>query len=137
MIEIQFDISDLLSELDNMIDGLPDATDKALQECGELVAVEESKRTKGQLSKSFYTYKDGEAQIVDSHKDYAQYLEYGRGPVQAINAKALRFVINGQVLFRKSVGPMKAQPFVKDSLQAATGKFGNIFDKHIKKLIRK
>lgn len=40
---------------------------------------------------------------------YAWTLEYGRGPVHAIRAKALRFEIGGMVLFRKSVGPAPAQ----------------------------
>lgn len=40
---------------------------------------------------------------------YAWTLEHGRGPVFAKRAKALRFEIGGQVLFRKSVGPAKAQ----------------------------
>lgn len=40
---------------------------------------------------------------------YAWTLEYGRGPVFAKLAKALRFEIGGRVLFRKSVGPAAAQ----------------------------
>ncbi|MCC6314216.1 MAG: hypothetical protein IT337_09375 [Thermomicrobiales bacterium] len=40
---------------------------------------------------------------------YAWTLEHGRGPVFAKRAKALRFVINGRVIYRKSVGPAKAQ----------------------------
>jgi hypothetical protein len=40
---------------------------------------------------------------------YAWTLEFGRGPVHAIKAKALRFEIGGQVFFRKSVGPAPAQ----------------------------
>lgn len=131
MLELKFDYSDLLSDLNGMINGLNSAVDMALQEAGEVVAQEESKRNKGELSKSFYTYRDGDNQIIDSKKDYAQYIEYGRGPVRAINAKVLRFVIGGEVIFRKSVGPAKAQPYIRDSLNAAEGKFVSIFEKHI------
>jgi Bacteriophage HK97-gp10, putative tail-component len=137
MIDISFNMSELLALLDDIENHLPNAVEDALQECGQIVALEESKRTKGQLSKSFYTYKDGNGtQIVDNSKDYAQYLEYGRGPVTAIKAKALRFVINGEVIFRKSVGPMKAQPFVKESIAASNGQFKSIFEKHINKMIK-
>lgn len=135
MIDIQFNINATLEELDALIEGLPKALDEALWECGELVAKEESKRTKGKLSQSFYTYNDGDAQIIDNSKEYAQYVEYGRGPVRAVNAKALRFVIDGQVFFRKSVGPMKAQPFVNESIRAASPKFKSIYEKHINALI--
>lgn len=135
MIEIQLDTGKAVSQLDNLISDLPKAIDDALWECGELIAAEESKRTKGKLSQSFYTYRDGDTQIVDNSKEYAQYVEYGRGPVRAINAKALRFVIDGQVFFRKSVGPMKAQPFVNASIKAASSKFQSIYEKHINALI--
>ncbi len=136
MFEISFNLDSILSELDTLIEGLPSAVDQALEECGQTVAHEESKRTKGKLSESFYTYKDGKNQIIDSTKEYAQYIEFGRGPVTAVNAKALRFIIGGEVIFRKSVGPMQAQPFVHDSLMAAETLFTNIFDKHIQKLIK-
>ena len=135
MLEISFNLDKLLHELEAIESGLQGAVDAAMQECGELVVAEESRRTKGSLAKSFYTYKSGDSQIIDNTKEYAQYVEYGRGPVYAVNAKALRFVINGEVLFRKSVGPMKAQPFVKDSLNSASGKFNHVFDKHLNKLI--
>jgi len=135
MIDLTLNINNTLGELDNLLDGLSQAIDDALWECGELVAKEEEKRTKGKLSQSFYTYRDGDTQVIDNSKEYAQYVEYGRGPVRAINAKALRFVIDGKVLFRKSVGPMKAQPFVNESIRAASPKFKSIYEKHINALI--
>lgn len=43
---------------------------------------------------------------------HAQWVEWGRGPVVAIRAKALAFEIGGETIFRKSVGPAKAQKFL-------------------------
>ncbi len=136
MIGMSIDLSNVIDQLDKLMNDLPETVDQAMQECGQLVIQEESKNTKGKLSESFYTYKDGDQQIIDTDKAYAQYVEYGRGPVRAINAKALRFIINGEVIFRKSVGPMAAQPFVRQSLTSASTSFTNIFDKHIKRLIK-
>lgn len=47
---------------------------------------------------------------------YAKYVEEGRGPVVATRARALRFTIGGRVLFRASVGPAAARPFLRPSL---------------------
>lgn len=46
---------------------------------------------------------------------YARWVEEGRGPVVAKRARALRFTINGRVLFRKRVGPAKGKFYMKRS----------------------
>jgi hypothetical protein len=46
---------------------------------------------------------------IAHHRDWVM---DGRGGFCAKNAKALRFQIYGKVIFRKCVGPAKAQPFV-------------------------
>lgn len=51
--------------------------------------------------------------------DYAGAVNFGRGPVVAKRAKALRFEVNGEIIFRKSVGPAPAQHFAEKGLQAA------------------
>lgn len=48
---------------------------------------------------------------IENRLPYLRYVLEGRGPVVAIRAKALRFVIDGQVFFRKAVGPAAANPF--------------------------
>ena len=50
--------------------------------------------------------------IVKFTAKHAKWIEWGRGPVFARRAKFLRFEIGGQVFFRKSVGPAKAQHFL-------------------------
>ena len=59
---------------------------------------------------------------ITSEAPYTQFVIQGRRGFSAKNARALRFVINGTVLYRKRVGPAKANPFHRrafQSLQAA------------------
>lgn len=55
--------------------------------------------------------------IVTAQARHSRWIEEGRGPVVARRAKALRFEVGGQVLFRKSVGPAAAQPFMRPALR--------------------
>lgn len=48
--------------------------------------------------------------------DYTSFVENGRGPIQAAPGKMLRFVINGNVLYRKSVGPSAPRPFIANAV---------------------
>lgn len=50
---------------------------------------------------------------VGTNVPYARIVHEGRGPVHAKRARYLRFVIDGVVYFRKSVGPAKANPFLR------------------------
>lgn len=45
---------------------------------------------------------------------YARYQQHGRGPVHAHSGKALRFMVGGKAVFRKSVGPAPARKMVPD-----------------------
>jgi hypothetical protein len=45
---------------------------------------------------------------------YARYAQHGRGPVRAKPGKALRFMVGGKAVFRKSVGPAPARKMVPD-----------------------
>jgi len=49
---------------------------------------------------------------------YAGWVHDGRGAIVPIHAKALRFVINGRVIFAKRVGPSRAQPYLSDAAVA-------------------
>lgn len=52
--------------------------------------------------------------------NYAQAVEFGRGPVVAKRARMLRFQLrDGTVLFRKRVGPAKAQHFLGRAFDAS------------------
>lgn len=68
---------------------------------------------------------------VIANKHYASYVEYGRPGFSVKNAKALRFVINGEVIFRKSVGPAPAKPFMKKAAEAAQQHANFLMEKSI------
>lgn len=59
--------------------------------------------------------------IVGTNVPYAKWVHNGRGPITAGPGKMLRFEIGGTVFFRKSVGPAKANPFMKRALASQRG----------------
>lgn len=93
--------------------------------------------TSGALAGNYQTEESAGAGGVEYHiynlTPYLRYVLKGRGPVYAINAKALRFVINGQVFFRRSVGPAEANDFpsrvrsaMQDDIAAAKQQIANL-----------
>ncbi|MFC6825669.1 HK97 gp10 family phage protein [Halopelagius fulvigenes] len=62
--------------------------------------------------------------IIGTNVEYAPAVEFGRGPVTA-DGKALKFTVDGETIFRKSVGPAKAQPFLGPALHAAEGEIND------------
>ena len=71
---------------------------------------------------------------VIADKDYAPYVEYGRGEVRPVNAKALRFVVNGELIFTKRSAPVAAKPFMAQAKAAAENEAPRIFDRIISKI---
>lgn len=55
---------------------------------------------------------------VGTNVEYARFVHDGRGPVFPVSAKVLRFKPKGssQFIFRSSVGPAEAQPFLREAL---------------------
>ena len=136
MFSFKIDCGSLLSKLDKLAANLPVAVFDALQECGDLVAKEESQRTKGKMAQSFITYRQGNAQIIDNTKFYAKWIQFGRPAIKAKKAKALRFWIDGEIVFCKSAKAAPPQPFMMESVFAAWPKFDGIFAKHINKILK-
>lgn len=70
---------------------------------------------KGNLRRNYQTdvhaTGDGASGSITNTTPYLRYVLEGRGPVVATRAKALRFVIDGRVFFRKRVKAAKANPF--------------------------
>jgi hypothetical protein len=54
---------------------------------------------------------------VGSNLSYAPTIEYGRGPIPA-DSGYLRFTIEGEVFYRKSVDAAPAQPFLRPAVQS-------------------
>lgn len=122
-----------LSNLTNLIKKLPSAVNKAIEAVGQAgltIAKEEAPgklgetvrfRRKGLIGLEFY-----------STAPYAKFVEKGRPGFSAKNAKALKFVINGQVFFRTSVGPAKANPFMARSARRLNGIALQVFKNTLK-----
>ena len=67
---------------------------------------------------------------VQNTTPYLQWVLGGRGAVHARPGKVLRFVIDGRVFFRQSVGPAKANPFdakAEAEIDAGAGQYAEQF----------
>ena len=116
-------------------DGLDNAAKYAVQQ--EKALVTPHKKT-GALNRSITWIQSGKyTRLVNPIiEDHGKYLEKGRGPVTAKNAQALRFMIKGQVFFRKSVGPAKARPFVEPTKKGLKVMYPRIMSTEINKALR-
>lgn len=77
---------------------------------GEAVAKE---KAPGRLGESIHVLTSIPPIRLVATARHARHVEYGRGAVRARRARALRFEINGKVLFRVRVGPARARPFMR------------------------
>lgn len=133
--KIEVNSKEVKNELTKFSNKFSKKLEQALLAAGKVIAKEESKRTKGNLSKSFSsTLTSNTSVAVDSDKHYAEFIENGRGAVFAKPGHFLKFEINGQTIFCKSVGPAKAQPFVQASIAASMSKIEEIFNKKFSEL---
>jgi len=65
--------------------------------------------------------------LVRATARHAPWVERGRGPVEAKQAKALRFEVEGRILFRRRVGPARARPFLRPALEWARAQAPDLF----------
>lgn len=79
------------------------------------------------------------SRVIESPTPYAKYVEYGNnqnGPIiRAKNKKALRFVINGQVLFRKFVRAHGPRPYMKTAYNTMMRFIPSLMERQIARLI--
>jgi len=68
---------------------------------------------------------------------YPYVVNYGRGPVFARRAHALRFEIGGQVIFRRSVGPARGTLFVERTARAVEPDYPKIAQAVIEEALKK
>jgi len=135
MLNATVNAKNFIADLDKYIASFKIRINSALNQSAKIIAEEEAKRTKGKLAKSFESKNNSgvSGRDVVSKKDYATYIENGRPGIVAAPGKILRFTLsNGQTLFRKSVGPAKAQPFVEQSKQAAISRIQEVFNDYLK-----
>ena len=74
---------------------------------------------------------------VGTNVPYAERVEKGRGPVVATRAKVLRFEINGQVIYRKRVGPAKGKPYLRPAITANRARIDREFAQVPKRVLQR
>lgn len=75
----------------------------------------------GKLYESISISGGGNTRDIGTDLFYARYVNDGRGPVYAKNAKCLHFITKGGVeIFTKSVGPASPRPYIEDSSEELT-----------------
>jgi hypothetical protein len=92
---------------------------KALGDRYVLVLRDETPRGQGenpgQLAAAYQTEEHysafGASYLITNTQPYLRYVIDGRGPVEAHAGGMLRFVIDGEVIFRKRVGPAEPNDF--------------------------
>lgn len=113
-----------------MIRLLPRATKIAMEKVGEeaiKIAKEEAPGKLGDTVK--FRVRGAKTIELYSTAPYAIFVEKGRPGFSAKNAKALRFVIDGQVIFAQSVGPTKPNPFMARTKKRLKQKFQEVFER--------
>lgn len=129
----------------SIINGLPGAIQKSLDELAT-IAVSNAKSStlfrnrSGNLRNKINFTRDGEfSRIVLADTPYACFVEFGNnqnGPIiRPKNKKALRFTIDGQVLFRKFVRAHGPLPFMDNARKQVESMADMIVSSNIQSLI--
>ena len=125
---ISFDASKALSQLRKIASQLDNAVSAGLNEAAHFGATMAKTNT-------YYKPRTGKLQSMTTAVDestfikhvrantfYASYVNFGNGPpgsrIYPKKAKALRFVMNGQIMFRKSVKTSVPRPFMTAAFQS-------------------
>jgi hypothetical protein len=74
--------------------------------------------------------------LVRTNVSYARYVEYGRGPVEAVNAKALRFRAGGGFIFRRRVGPAAGRFMFRKGAERALPAVRLLFRRAVQNTLR-
>lgn len=132
---MKINTSKTVNDLDALINKLTSFHDNVLKEVTTLGQKVAKSHTKGNLAKSIKIQKETANKTdVEVPKEYAYFVENGRPAIQAAN-KVLRFIINGKAIFRKSVGPAKAQPFMKPAGLSMRQQAAKIVKRNWKKIL--
>ena len=116
--------------------------DDALEQLGmvnitqqEIFINQNCKNPSGMLASSITAESNGEHSILIGTRInhiYPMSVEYGRGPVYPIRAKALAFYVDtGELVFRKSAGPAKPRPFVEPAFDKTMEAIDRIIDDNL------
>jgi hypothetical protein len=108
-----------IGTLSRIIGGLDAAVEAGLEALAERGADVARAKSTGSVRGSIVTRKVGSSVEIAATAPHATFVEHGRGAIVA-KGKALRFEVNGTVVFAKRVGPARARPFMAPAGVAMT-----------------
>lgn len=127
--------SKTVNSLDKIIGNLSAFEQNVLKDITKLGKQVAQSKTKGSLRRGIEVQNESSTKKdLVADKPYATFVENGRGSIKAKNKKALRFVVNGKVVFAKSVGPAKPRPFMKPAGKSMREQAGKIIQDNWKKV---
>ena len=141
------EIEDFTKSLNKIYEGLEKSVDSSLNDISQQI-VDDAKKTTvfkgnspGGLRQNIKFINNGSlAKTVIADKDYAYYVEFGnnqKGPyIYPVKAKALRFYINGEVVFRKRVRSHGSMPFLRPAYEKIKPNINHIINTHIISMIK-
>lgn len=130
---IKLDVTDLVIAAQHIVNNLPSAIDSALDKIGaegQKHAASSTLYKGSNLRKNIKVVEDGQlAKSLVADTGYAYYVEFGNNQqgdrIYPKKAKALRFVVDGEVIFRKWVKAHSGKHFMEaarnEMIMAAPG----------------
>lgn len=139
--QVQFD--KLRLNLLSIVNGLENVVDQALTaaaEKGAQIARDQAEyisHSQDGLKSATQAYRDDSFHHgIIAKKRYAQWVEYGNGPINGRifpkSKKALRFVVNGKTIFAKSVKASQPKPYMSKAVKFEEENLTKIIAWHIK-----
>ena len=119
-------INNLDDEVTNLLHGLGnDVVMEAKQNIGNNQSID-----RGTLIFSVRILEEDEKSVtVGTDAPYAEYIEFGRGPVRPLDPDGFLhyFTKDGKEIFSKYSGPTEPQPFLEPAVIKVTKKFKDVF----------
>lgn len=144
---MKVDTSALVSALSAIRSELPGVVASSLDTLAE-IGVTNAKSSRlfkdqtGALRRRIQFLRDGDtARTVIADTNYAGYVEFGNGPpgskIYPKKAKALRFNLDGQIVFRKWVRAHGPLPFMGNARNLMVSFIPDLFSSNIERMINK
>ncbi len=142
---INLDASDLINALQQIVSDLPSALESTLNDIGKIgeTHAKNTKLFKGdKLRQNTKFISEGEfTKAVLADTPYAGYVEFGNNQqgdkIYPKQAKALRFEVEGQVIYRKWVKAHGPLPFMKQARDEMVAQAPRIIETHLTNLFNK
>lgn len=118
-VSVEVDASDAIAALQSGIANIAQAVSEGLEQGGadmQTAARANIHSVSGQLASSIVYEADDTEVIVTATASYAKFVEFGRGEVRPIHAKALHWSGEGGDVFAMRSGPAAPRPFMRPAL---------------------